>query len=555
MEKQMIKANVVKQIAQTLKIRKDMSTPTILVLGGKCEALFHSQIFYHLLHTTQRTNLLTNGREELEQSSMRLLRHGTLSDKEIRDLVFQSLPDTFSQASDICIAALLKQHFFQLVLSTCIDTGLEDALIQIGLREKRDFEVFMPNQSTTHLSFLEQNKASSFALVKMHGDITIPQYSLRKQISTLTEDVHLLQMFAEIRAWNMLLVGFDETWDDEIVPLLTSHKGSIWYVNTKRPDETSLLSWWLHKNHAQFLLGEEGQHDRFFKRLYLPLIRTTVLPLQIAEEMIETPIEEIAAAKSLTIPDYHVDILLLTTTQIESEALLMQWQNDYGGKQESFADETYYDLRIIGGARVGLMQISHPEQASPRLDQTIRLLAPAAIIVVGTAQGLKYQGQNIGDLLVSERLLSYKEEQTQPSISIEEKEEEIYERCVDTSVSLRLLSLCKCGNVALIRKERPYTQVRFGLICSSGKEISEREIFYLTHKQDSFALDISGSSLQELLRNLKVDCLFIKGIANWIDEDAQQGLESQKQAARNAAKFMLQVIHMGGFDTAIKKVS
>ena len=548
-------ANIdVTKMTQMLKIQKDMYSPTVLVLGAKCGALLRSQALYHQLSNARPMDLPVHTEEDQAQYCMHLLLNGPLSNREIRSLLFKSLPDTFTQEIDAYVAALLKRNFFQLVLTTSIDVGLEDALLQIGLREKRDFEVFMPGR---HISI--QSQTSSFTLVKMYGDVTMQQYSLRQQARSLGESANLLEVFEEVKQWNMLMIGFDPIWDKGIFPLLFPRTGNIWYVNTTSLSKRSTHFWQLQESHAQYLLGQEGQERRFFMRLYQRLISSNSLSPQIAEALDKSrekkllPRSSRSSSRVVSVAiQRRVDVLLLTMTSIEFRALREQWQNDHP-REPIDQGETSHVLVTIGDTRVCLMQIpNHPnsqEQSWVDLHQTIYSLAPAVMIVVGAAQGIKYRGQSIGDLLVSQRLWSYEAQKTHTHTDFEELSEEIHQQLYHIPVSSKLLSLFQCGNIALIRKSGNQTPRKFGLMFSSRTEIHEQVVCRLIHKEvaDIVALDMAGLPLHSLLQTVTVDCLFIKGIAGWVGERTKE--EQAKQAARNAARFTLQVIGMGGFDT------
>src|SRR5436190_24226168 len=119
----------------------------------------------------------------------------------------------------------------------------------------------------------------------------------------------------------------------------------------------------------------------------------------------------VAENEGLTQP-YKADVLLVTATEVEARAVLNVFpRNGSPFGQRHIGDSTYFDLGVIGGARIFLgqseMGAGGPAGASLVVYEGMEALSPSAVIMVGIAFGLIPQEQRFGDILVSDQLMGY----------------------------------------------------------------------------------------------------------------------------------------------------
>ncbi len=556
------------KMTDILKIRKKMHSHTMLVLGARAGTLFHSQILYDQISAVGSTKVEVSSEEEMVQRCIELLLQRSWSGRELRATLFRSLQDSFFQDKDAYIAALLKYQFFQLVLTTNIDVGLEEALLQIGQRKQRDFDIFIPGARSRLLRSFIHNKEAilPLPLLKVYGNITAEQDTLKERFGLPAQDSDLGPFLEKIQDWNMLMVGFDPLWDEAIVPLLFPRTSTIWYVGTSLPPANSALFAHLHKDNAQCFLSSEGESRRFFMLLYQHLIRTATLSdlmlgnptgiptsqTTVVKDSIPLPFSFSSPRPPLPQKRSQIDVLLLTVTEVELQALL----KERPALPYCISGQTYYDLGIIGDAHVCLMQItSQPDNLekshNARYDDAIHSLSPTAIIAVGIARGFKYKGQAIGDILVSQHLLSGERLSGEKTI-LQKFLASIY-KPISIPISTRLLSLFKYGNIVLTRK----VTVKFGLIFSCTAPISDQMVFRSIHEKhpDVLGIEVATLPLHHAQQAFQFDCLSVKGIASWADDRSEQETTAEEIAAKNAAWFTLQVIALGGFDNLANKTS
>src|SRR6266566_8954815 len=111
-----IKSDVV-TIAQRLKMRKANNHPTTLFLGARAGGLFRSEHFYETLggFSSRDFNKLTH--EEQFKECYNILEAVHLSETELDNLLKTSLQNLDTIEADICLAELVKDGIFHIVIS------------------------------------------------------------------------------------------------------------------------------------------------------------------------------------------------------------------------------------------------------------------------------------------------------------------------------------------------------------------------------------------------------------------------------------------------------
>ncbi len=242
------------------------------------------------------------------------------------------------------------------------------------------------------------------------------------------------------------------------------------------------------------------------------------------------------------------DVLLVTVTEVEARAVLDQCQAITGQAATLMFrdDNTYHNLGRLGGARTFMVQsemgVGGPGGALLTVQEGIRALAPAAVIMVGIAFGLDPQDQQIGDILVARQLLGYELQRVGTGAN---GAPIIRARGDRPSASTRLLDRCRAG--ALAWHGPP---LHFGLMLS-GEKLVDNQGFRDQLRQiepEAIGGEMEGAGLYAAAQRSKVDWILVKAICDWADGNKHVGKrEQQYTAAQNAASFVLHVIQQGGF--------
>jgi nucleoside phosphorylase len=249
-------------------------------------------------------------------------------------------------------------------------------------------------------------------------------------------------------------------------------------------------------------------------------------------------------------PPSQAEVLLITVTQGETRAVFdaLQAQTGRQSLPRYQGDKTYYDLDVIGGARVWLvrsqMGAMTPGGAFATAYTAITAVRPSAIIMVGIAFGIDQAKQQIGDVLVARQLYSYEQQRvgTLPGGELIE-----IPRGDRATTSTRLLDRCEDGALSWPADQ---ARVKFGLILSGEKLVDHAPTVAKLRAQEREAIggEMEGSGLYVAATQHKIDWILIKAICDWADGHKAEDKEArQALAARNAAAFVLHVLARGGF--------
>ena len=114
---------------------------------------------------------------------------------------------------------------------------------------------------------------------------------------------------------------------------------------------------------------------------------------------------------------HHIDILLVTVTEVEALAVLLEVENQLkeGHSQQKENHEKIChignNIGSIKGARIFMVQsemgAGGPGGSTLTINEALRDLSPSAVIMLGIAFGIDETKQKIGDILVSRQLELY----------------------------------------------------------------------------------------------------------------------------------------------------
>jgi nucleoside phosphorylase len=176
------------------------------------------------------------------------------------------------------------------------------------------------------------------------------------------------------------------------------------------------------------------------------------------------------------------------------------------------------------------MGVGGPGGALLTVQEGIRALTPAAVIMVGIAFGLDPKGQQIGDILIAQQLLGY---ELQRVGTRADGAPMIRTRGDRPSASTRLLDRC-----------------HFGLVLSGEKLVDNQDFREQLRQLEPEAIggEMEGAGLYAAAQRSKVDWILVKAICDWADGKKQVNKRArQHKAAQNAASFVLHIVQQGGF--------
>jgi len=250
--------------------------------------------------------------------------------------------------------------------------------------------------------------------------------------------------------------------------------------------------------------------------------------------------------------DIKADVLLVTATDIETDALLQVFKEQFGRdfKRYHIGNHTYLDLGLIGGARVFLVR-SRMGSAGPgasllTVRDAIEALEPSTVIMVGIAFGVDPEKQSIGDILISEQLRLYDLQRVGSGAN---SALDIRWRGDRVTASTKLLDRFRS---ALLDWKGP--KVRFGLLLSGEKLVDHQDFRdqLLEKEPEAIGGEMEGAGVYVAAQTEKVDWLVVKAICDFADGNKGENKEkNQEDAAKNAARFVIHTLQKGGFTVTI----
>lgn len=240
----------------------------------------------------------------------------------------------------------------------------------------------------------------------------------------------------------------------------------------------------------------------------------------------------------LELMELHADVLIVTVTKVESQAVLRAFQ---GGTQQkgqpiSIGERVYHDLGVVNGARV-VMAISEMGAgglgaSQQAVQKGISALRPSAVLLLGTSFGINPQEQAIGDVLVSRQLALYDLQRVGTNT--------IIPRGDRPHASPRLINYLQSAELGW-----ETAKVHFGLVLSGAKLVDSIDYRSQLQEIEPEALggEMEGGGLYVACQDAKIDWILVKGICNWADGSKTQDQDARHQkAADNAAAFVLHAL-------------
>jgi len=193
-----------------------------------------------------------------------LSRH--FSEKGIHNILLSALAPTRYREEDELIARLIKADFFNTVITTNIDTLLEDACVLQGMKEPIDYQVISCESDDS--TALGQGSSRCGQIVKIFGDRISLKYHTVGNEFDLEADQPLKKFLVSELAKEIIVLGYDPIWDRPIEQAFQGAGGMLWYVNEEQPVKNTYLAHVLNQRAGKFLVGPQGNYSSFLRALY-----------------------------------------------------------------------------------------------------------------------------------------------------------------------------------------------------------------------------------------------------------------------------------------------
>jgi hypothetical protein len=266
------------EMANRLEVRRSNNHRTVLVLGSRAGGLFRSQHFYDTFKLVGPHDFTQLSRLQQFAECYHLLVRNRFSEAEIHNILHTSLDQVDIGGEDICIAELVQQGYFDQVISTNVDDLLERAFTMIKVRE---VEVLVANRK----SFSHRELGSPFKISKAFGDLASMEYSILQRATQLEKDIEFKEQLEHNLAEDILIIGFDPVWDEELLHIIPANHRSLWLICEDKVIEHPLLSRLANTRHVRYIEGGEGSYARFSKALHWHLTKSIPMAYQLTLEI------------------------------------------------------------------------------------------------------------------------------------------------------------------------------------------------------------------------------------------------------------------------------
>lgn len=252
-------------------------------------------------------------------------------------------------------------------------------------------------------------------------------------------------------------------------------------------------------------------------------------------------IDLIESSLVINAPQSHIDVLLVTVTDIEAGTVLKAFPE---AKLCHLGDQAYHDLGMMRDAKIFMVQSEMgsggQSGAILTIQEAIDTLHPSAVIMVGVAFGMDKKKRQLGDILISKQIQPY---DLQKIGTDHRGKMAITLRGDRPSSSPRMLSIFR--GAANYWQTPP--KIHFGLLLSGDKVIANQAFRdqLASLGPEAIGGEMEGAGLYAAAQRKKVDWILVKAVCDWADggkNDAYQQL-----AAENAVRFLVHVLEKGGF--------
>jgi hypothetical protein len=167
------------------------------------------------------------------------------------------------------LAALIKDGYFDVILSTNFDFLLENAFSEVGLKAE-DVEVLVNGrESEDYILKALERRTPRIKLLKLHGDLKARNMAFTpKEIFEFGQKVE--NVLARYLNDDVVIIGH-EMRDDDINRCIRKDGGAIWYVHPEEPAVESFIWRAMQVRPSTTISGEPAQFDNFCEMLYKEL--------------------------------------------------------------------------------------------------------------------------------------------------------------------------------------------------------------------------------------------------------------------------------------------
>lgn len=199
----------------------------------------------------------------------------SLSESERYALLHDHLLTSSPSKAAKRLAHLLKEGYFDIVITTNFDNLIERSLQDVGLTSS-DFEVVVnsPDNPVLDLDKILSYRSPRIKILKLHGDFIKRKFAITKR-ETIQFKSPLETELKRLLSLNDSIIVGSAFADLDLLRTVEMDGGSIWYINPNEPEDYLKALMSHRKCDGNFVSGDNGKFDVFIENLYTFLTGTT----------------------------------------------------------------------------------------------------------------------------------------------------------------------------------------------------------------------------------------------------------------------------------------
>ena len=272
--------NIIRLANLMIKKKKtEGAAPFVLVLGSDAAPLSMEKIEEEVLKVDGLTEQEIEKLSTTERTdNFKRAWNKLAGDADAR---FACLADSFASQIDqwkyqqkkqgyLGLANLIKYGYFDVVLTTNIDTFIEDALTEIGLT-RRDYQILINGVNSTEQIQREIGyRIPRIKIIKLHGDLYSRVFAFSfEEVFRFSKEIETI--LENYLSTSVLMVG-KRSIDEDINRCIPAQGGTFYYVNIEHPPLGTPIYNAIQVRNSNVICGEEGNFSSFFLSLSQQLL-------------------------------------------------------------------------------------------------------------------------------------------------------------------------------------------------------------------------------------------------------------------------------------------
>jgi hypothetical protein len=259
------------QIADWLLFRKSMNHSIVFFLGSRIGGLFKNKSFYNQIQSQRTLPFDTLNEVEKFYECYHTLSQLDSTDKyNTLTSSLKERPNNFLEHQYLAILA--KEGYVDVIITTNIDSLLEEAMRREKVQETRDYQIFVYGKDS--FSDIIHSPDNVCIILKVFGDLKNKEYKSAGNEFDLRADKNLRHYIESLLARHTLVIGYDDEWDCPLEWAFPTNGGDFVYVNIVPPTQDLLVTRALKSRNGSYLVESEQEEDTdFMRELYFELKR------------------------------------------------------------------------------------------------------------------------------------------------------------------------------------------------------------------------------------------------------------------------------------------